>query len=84
MKILFISSIAIVSSDAVANEKLFLQTLGLPLERHQTDTAYLFSEKIEGAKHFGVWPLAEAAKACFGTDRWPPGKPCRSSASNSR
>lgn len=75
MKILFISSMAIVSSDAAANEKLFLRTLGLPLERHPTDTTYLFSEKIEGAKHFGVWPLVEAAKACFGSDRWPSDKP---------
>lgn len=74
MEILFISSMAVVSSDAAANEKLFLQTLGLPLERHPTDTTYLFSEKIEGAKHFGIWPLAEAAKACFGTERWPSDK----------
>jgi hypothetical protein len=26
-------------------------------------------------KHFGVWPLAEAARACFGTDAWPPDRP---------
>ena len=24
-----------------------------------------------GAKHFGVWPLAQAAQACFGTPEWP-------------
>jgi hypothetical protein len=22
-------------------------------------------------KHFGLWPLAEAATACFGTPEWP-------------
>ena len=75
MKILFISSMAVVSADAAASNKLFLQTLGLPLERHETDSNYLFSEKIEGAKHFGIWPLAQAAKACFGTDVWPSDRP---------
>ena len=24
-----------------------------------------------GSKHFGVWPLTQAAQACFGTDDWP-------------
>lgn len=26
---------------------------------------------LEGAKHFGVWPLSEAADACFGIREWP-------------
>ncbi len=24
-----------------------------------------------GSKHFGVWPLSQAAEACFGTGEWP-------------
>ena len=24
-----------------------------------------------GAKHFGVWPLADAAESCFGARNWP-------------
>src|SRR5205823_5686128 len=24
-----------------------------------------------GVKHFGLWKLADAARSCFGTDRWP-------------
>ena len=71
MKILFISSFAIVGAHADANSKLYLETLGLPLERHAADANYLFSEKMEGAKHFGIWPLAQAARSCFGTDVWP-------------
>jgi hypothetical protein len=23
------------------------------------------------AKHFGVWPIADAAQSCFGTREWP-------------
>lgn len=30
---------------------------------------------IDGAKHFGVWPLRQAARACFGTDHWPADRP---------
>jgi uncharacterized glyoxalase superfamily protein PhnB len=32
---------------------------------------YMHSETIPGCKSFGIWPLSEAAQACFGTDRWP-------------
>ena len=28
-----------------------------------------------GAKHFEVWPLSEAAHACFGTEEWPATRP---------
>ena len=37
--------------------------------------SYLYSEALEGAKHFGIWPLAEAAEACFGTTEWPDSHP---------
>lgn len=29
------------------------------------------SEHIPGSKHFGVWPLSQAAQACYGTPDWP-------------
>jgi catechol 2,3-dioxygenase-like lactoylglutathione lyase family enzyme len=32
---------------------------------------YYSSGDIPGSKHFGVWPLTEAALACFGTSEWP-------------
>jgi hypothetical protein len=53
---------------------LFVETLGLPLEAAAGDE-YLHSEKIEGSKHFGVWPLRQAARACFGTPEWPADRP---------
>ncbi|ABS27476.1 VOC family protein [Anaeromyxobacter sp. Fw109-5] len=70
MKIQFVSSIAIVSPDPAESRKLFVDTLGLPLKRHEGDE-YYFSEDIAGSKHFGVWPLAQAAQACFGNPVWP-------------
>jgi hypothetical protein len=28
---------------------------------------------VLGSKHFGVWPLSQAAEACFGSREWPAG-----------
>jgi catechol 2,3-dioxygenase-like lactoylglutathione lyase family enzyme len=74
MKILFISSVAIVTRDPAESRRLFIDTLGLPLQRHEGDD-YYFSEGIGGSKHFGVWPLSQAAEACFGTREWPVDRP---------
>jgi len=74
MEIQFIASVAIVTSDPPASRKLFIDTLGLPLQRHEGDD-YYFSEQIGGSKHFGVWPLRQAAEACFGISEWPADRP---------
>lgn len=39
------------------------------------DEDYVFTEALPGVKHFGVWPLAQAAQSCFGTDTWPVERP---------
>ncbi|HTQ10843.1 MAG TPA: hypothetical protein VMI31_12275, partial [Fimbriimonadaceae bacterium] len=26
---------------------------------------------LNGVKHFALWPLAQAARSCFGSDEWP-------------
>jgi hypothetical protein len=74
MKILFVASVAVVVPIPVESRRLFVERLGLPLEPHPGDD-YYFSEKLDGAKHFGVWPLAQAAEACFGTRDWPASRP---------
>jgi hypothetical protein len=73
VEVRFITSFSLVSGDPAADEKLFRGALGLPLRPPVTipDSDYLFTEQLEGARHFGVWPLQEAAQACFGTDTWP-------------
>jgi hypothetical protein len=71
MKVQFVSSIAIISAWPAESRQLFVDTLGLPFEQAEPGDDYQFSEKIEGAKHFGVWPLSQAAEACFGTREWP-------------
>src|SRR6266516_6815199 len=71
MDIQFIASIAVITPDPPKSRELFIDTLGLPLEASQ-GSGYFHSERVEGSKHFGIWPLWEAAQACFGTPDWPP------------
>ena len=71
MRIESVASVSVISADPAASRKLYVDALGLPLERLEGE--YFASEKIDGSKHFGVWPLAEAAQACFGTSEWPAG-----------
>src|SRR5690242_13663737 len=69
MNVVFIASIAVVASDPPTSRKLFIDDLGLPLKGE--GDGYYSSGNIPGAKHFGVWPLTQAAEACFGTPGWP-------------
>ena len=69
MNVLFIASVAVVVADPPQSRKLFIDALGLPLEG--AGDGYYSSENVPGSKHFGVWPLTEAAQACFGTPQWP-------------
>ena len=71
MQIQFIASVSLISAHPVTTRGLLTRTFGLPLEAGSADPDYVFSERIEGTKHFGVWPLAQAAEACFGTGDWP-------------
>jgi catechol 2,3-dioxygenase-like lactoylglutathione lyase family enzyme len=70
----FIASMAVITPDPAESRKLYIDALGLPLEASEGDD-YFHSEHIAGSRHFGVWPLAQAAQACFGTPGWPDDRP---------
>jgi catechol 2,3-dioxygenase-like lactoylglutathione lyase family enzyme len=70
MEIEFIASMAVITPDTGTSARLYRDALGLPLEAAEGDD-YLHSEDIAGARHFGVWPLHQAAQACFGSETWP-------------
>ncbi len=61
---------AVITPDPPQSRRLYVETLGLPLAGDGAD-GYLHSEQIPGTKHFGAWPLSQAAAACFGDERWP-------------
>ncbi len=74
MKVEFIASVSVITPDPPTSRELFVDALGLPLEGTAGDD-YFHSERIEGSKHFGVWPLTQAAQACFGSSEWPVSRP---------
>jgi catechol 2,3-dioxygenase-like lactoylglutathione lyase family enzyme len=71
VNIKFLSTVAVITPDPLASQKLYLDALGLPLGGGE----YLHSEQVVGCKSFGIWPLSQAAEACFGTPQWPAGRP---------
>ena len=73
MNIEFLSTVAVIAPDPPQSRKLYVDTLGLPLDGDAGD--YQHSEEIGGCRSFGIWPLSHAAEACFGTREWPSGRP---------
>ena len=69
MDVKFIASVSPIVKDPDGARAFYGATLGLAFEGGEGD--YVFTERLEGVKHFGLWPLSEAARACFGTDTWP-------------
>lgn len=74
MEIMFIASVAVITPAPEHSRRLYVDALGLPLHGADGDD-YVHSENIPGSKHFGVWPLAQVAEACFGTPLWPDSHP---------
>jgi catechol 2,3-dioxygenase-like lactoylglutathione lyase family enzyme len=69
MKVLFVASFAPIVADPKAARRFFIDGFDLPLDHSAGD--YVYGDKLAGSKHFGLWPLEEAAHACFGTNTWP-------------
>ncbi len=69
MDVHFVTSIAPIVRDVEASQSFYVDRLGLTFEGEEGD--YVFTHELEGIKHFGLWPLSEAANACFGTTEWP-------------
>jgi catechol 2,3-dioxygenase-like lactoylglutathione lyase family enzyme len=69
MKIEFVAGVAVIAPDPPRSRQLYVDTIGLPLASEGGD--YFHSEDVPGLKHFGVWPLSQAAEACFGNQEWP-------------
>ncbi len=77
--VLFVSGFGPIVKDAAASQRLYMDVLGLPLEANEAAGAgYFHTEKMDGVRHFALWPLAEAARSCFGTASWPASVPAPS------
>jgi len=73
VEVLFVASVAPIVGDVEAATSFYQAGLGLSFEG--ADGVYLFTHKLEGVKHFGLWPLSEVAKACYGIEQWPSDMP---------
>ncbi len=69
INILFVAGFGPIVRDLAASRKLYSETLGISFE--EDATGYMYTAGLEGVKHFALWPLAQAAESCFGTDQWP-------------
>lgn len=68
MKIVFCAGFGPIVEDVAASEAFYRDVLGLPLS---TEGDYRSTDQLDGVKHFGLWPLADAARSCFGQSSWP-------------
>lgn len=69
--ILFVAGFGPIVTDQKASEFLYRDLLCLPLESVEDYDGYLHTGRVEGVKHFALWPLDKAAQSCFGSDVWP-------------
>jgi Glyoxalase-like domain len=69
INVLFVTGFGPIVRERQASEKFYIETLGLSFNRDEG--GYLHTDKIEGAKHFALWPLSQAAQSCFGSEIWP-------------
>jgi hypothetical protein len=68
MNIGMIAGFAVISECPETSHKLYEEALGLNM-KHMGE--YHCMDRFPGCNHFGIWPLAMAARSCFGTDIWP-------------
>jgi catechol 2,3-dioxygenase-like lactoylglutathione lyase family enzyme len=67
-----VAGVATISPDPVGS-LAFFAGLGIPF--HADDDGYNYTTELDGIKHFGIWPLTDAALSCFGTPEWPADHP---------
>src|SRR5271166_1279882 len=73
MNIEFLSTVALIAPDPRASRKLYVDALGLPLESQGGD--YQPQRAARRLPVSRLWPIAQAAEACFGTPHWPAERP---------
>ena len=69
MKVMFIAGFGPIAEDVELSRRLYEDALGIGFKVEDGD--YRHTEDLAGAKSFAVWPLAQAAESCFGTESWP-------------
>lgn len=69
MKISFVAGFGPIVRETDASRTFWGGGLGIDLEEAAPN--YWTNDDLEGVKAFALWPLEQAAQACFGSDTWP-------------
>ena len=69
--VLFVAGFGPIVTDQTASARLYRDLLRLPLESIEGYDGYLHTARLDGVKHFALWPLDKAAQSCFGKSEWP-------------
>ena len=69
VKVLFVAGFGPITRATPDSRKLYGEALGVSFK--EESGGYLHTEALQGANTFALWPLSQAAHACFGTDSWP-------------
>ncbi|MGY5957071.1 glyoxalase [Kosakonia sp. BK9b] len=73
LDVLFIAGFGPIPHSVDESQNFYQQALGLPLKPMEGNSDYLVADHdaLDGAKHFALWPLHQAAESCFGAAKWP-------------
>lgn len=69
MNVLFVAGFGPIVRDETASRELYAELLNIPFE--EGEDRYPHTGELPGVRHFALWPLAQAAESCFGSDSWP-------------
>ncbi len=65
----FVAGFGPIVRDVEASRAFWGGRIGIAFEQLAPD--YWSTEKLDGVKVFALWPLSQAAEACFGSPTWP-------------
>jgi Glyoxalase-like domain len=65
----FIAGFGPIDRNIQESRELYGDSLGIRF--NEDSGGYLYTSALQGAKHFALWPLSQAAQSCFGNDSWP-------------
>ncbi len=68
-RVLFIAGFGPIDPNIAESRALYADALGITF--NEDAGGYLYTGGLQGAKHFALWPLSQAAQSCFGSDSWP-------------
>jgi catechol 2,3-dioxygenase-like lactoylglutathione lyase family enzyme len=69
VKVAFVAGFGPIVRDTDASRAFWGDALGVALE--EASPGYWTNDDLEGMNAFALWPLSQAAEACFGKDAWP-------------